>query len=611
MTEEQSTNQSQVSPSSNTVTNDFTITCCTINGSGSATANTTLLRALFSMGIPVSGKNIFPSNIQGQPTWYSIRVNKDGFTARQDETQIVVAMNPMTFNSDLHRLCPGGAFYYADDIKIVIDRTDVFAYPMPVKKLAKESEVSPHLRDYIANMVYVGVLAHMLGIDLQKIEAALDFHFKGNKKAIDSNMTTIRAAADWAAANLEKRDPYRVESMDATRGLIMADGNTAAALGAIYGGVQFEAWYPITPATTLAETLNEYLPTLRVDAQTGKHTYAVVQAEDEIAAIGMTIGAGWSGLRAMTSTSGPGLSLMGEYTGLAYFAEIPVVIWDVQRVGPSTGMPTRTAQADLTEIYFFSHGDTKHVILLPGTVNECFEFGWKAFDLAERMQTPVFVLSDLDLGMNSWMSEPFKYPDRPMDRGKVLWEEDIERLKGEWGRYVDVDGDGIPYRTLPGNRHPHSAWFGRGTGHDEKGAYTEAPEVWERVLDRIGRKYETARKYVPEPVMDTLPGAEIGLIAYGSSEQAVSEARTILRKQGMKTDSLRLRAIPFTVQVADFIHKHRVNYVIEMNRDGQMQQILSLNHPADATKLVSVAHIDGLPLTANWIVEHIRILEEK
>jgi 2-oxoglutarate ferredoxin oxidoreductase subunit alpha len=302
---------------------------------------------------------------------------------------------------------------------------------------------------------------------------------------------------------------------------------------------------------------------------------------------------------------------MCEYTGLAYFAEIPVVIWDVQRVGPSTGMPTRTAQADLTEIYFFSHGDTKHVILLPGTVNECFEFGWKAFDLAERMQTPVFVLSDLDLGMNSWMSEPFKYPDQPMDRGKVLWEEDIERLKGEWGRYVDVDGDGIPYRTLPGNRHPHSAWFGRGTGHDEKGAYTEAPEVWERVLDRIGRKYETARKYVPEPVIDTLPGAEIGLIAYGSSEQAVSEARTILRNEGMKTDSLRLRAIPFTAQVADFIHKHRVNYVIEMNRDGQMQQILSLNHPVDAAKLVSVAHIDGLPLTANWIVEQVRTLEEK
>ncbi|RME08035.1 MAG: 2-oxoacid:acceptor oxidoreductase subunit alpha, partial [Anaerolineae bacterium] len=463
----------------NKVVNDFSITVGTVNGSGSQTSNVTILRALFRMGIPVSGKNLFPSNIQGLPTWYTIRVSKDGYLARKETTDIVVAMNPATFARDLALVKPGGVFYYADHIKQAITRDDVVAYPMPAQKLAKESGAPSKLRDYVANMVYVGVLAHMLGIDAEKLYQALDFHFKGKQKPIDLNFGVIQAAMDWAAANLEKQDPYVVEPMDATEGYIMADGNTAAALGAIFGGVQFAAWYPITPASSLAENLDHYLKQYRKDPKTGKNTFAVIQAEDELAAIGMAIGAGWGGLRAMTSTSGPGISLMAEYTGLAYYAEVPIVVWDVQRMGPSTGLPTRTSQGDVNLCYFLGHGDTKHVVLFPGSVDECFEFGWRAFDLAERLQTPVFVLSDLDLGMNQWMTRPFQYPDQDMDRGKVLWEEDLDKEEFQnWGRYLDMDGDGIPYRTVVGNRHPRAGYFARGTGHDEYTNYSEDPEVW-------------------------------------------------------------------------------------------------------------------------------------
>ncbi len=437
------------------VVNDFSITVGTVNGSGSQTSNLTILRALFKMGIPVSGKNVFPSNIQGMPTWYTIRVNKAGFLARCDDQEIVVAMNPASFTQDQAAVKPGGVFFYADDIKLPVTRQDVVVYPMPVKLLIRGVEVAPNLRDYIANMVYVGILAHMLDIDLEYIRQALDFHFKGKPKPVELNYGVIKSAYEWAEANLQKTDPYCVEPMNATAGFIMADGNTAAALGSIYGGVQLAAWYPITPATSLAEELLEYLPLLRKDpAEPDKNTFAVIQAEDELAAIGMAVGAGWAGLRAMTSTSGPGLSLMTEYAGLAYYAEVPIVVWDVQRVGPSTGLPTRTAQGDLSFVAFMGHGDTQQIILLPGSVNECFEFGWKAFDIAERMQTPVFVLSDLDFGMNQWMTKPFEYPDTPMDRGKVLWEGDLDRLNGEWGRYKDVDGDAIPYRTVAGQPAP-------------------------------------------------------------------------------------------------------------------------------------------------------------
>jgi 2-oxoglutarate ferredoxin oxidoreductase subunit alpha len=592
------------------IINDFSITVGTMNGSGSQTANTTILRSLFKMGIPVSGKNLFPSNIQGLPTWYTIRVNKDGFTARRDEHEIVVCMNPQSFAQDLAEVLPGGAFFYDDSIKLDVTRTDIYAYAMPVKEIMREQkDVPSNLKELVANMVYVGILAQAIGIDLAKIKAALEFHFKGKQKPIDLNFNVVQVAADWAKANLEKKDPYYVEALRMTEGLIMSDGNTAAALGAIYGGVQFAAWYPITPASSLAEALIDYLPQLR-KREDGKHTYAVIQAEDELAAIGMAIGAGFSGLRAMTSTSGPGLSLMTEFAGLAYFTEIPVVIWDVQRVGPSTGLPTRTSQGDLTFTHYMGHGDTEQVILLPGTVNECFEFGWRAFDIAEHLQTPVFVLSDLELGMNQWMTEPFQYPDAPMDRGKVLWEEDLERIKGDWGRYRDVDGDGIPYRTIPGNTHPASAYFLRGTGHNEEARYTEDAGTWARLMERIKKKYDNAAKLIPAPVIERREGASIGLIAFGSTEPAIREARHQLETEaGIRSDSMRIRGLPFTDEVRQFIESHEQNFVIEMNRDGQMYQLLLVEYPHLSDRLASAAFNDGLPATAKWVKDSILVKE--
>lgn len=611
----QPTADAQSPSASNPIVNDFCITFSTINGSGSATANTTVLRALFRMGIPVSGKNIFPSNIQGLPTWYTIRVSKDGYIGRVEEDDIVIAMNPATFTREVESLKPGGVLLYPDDFRAEITRNDIVTYQMPVKKLVKESDTPNNLRDYIANMVYVGVLAQMIGIELDKIYMALDFHFKGKKKAIDSNYNIITAAADWAKENLVKQDSYRVEPMNATDGYIMADGNTAGALGSIYGGVQFTGWYPITPASSLAEALNEYLPQLRKDPETGKNTYIVVQAEDELAAIGMAVGAGFSGLRSMTSTSGPGLSLMAEYLGLAYYAEVPVVVWDVQRVGPSTGLPTRTAQGDLIFGHFIGHGDTNVPMLFPGSVEECFEFGWRAFDLAERLQTPIIVMSDLDLGMNQWMTKRFEYPDVPMDRGKVLWEEDLQKMlderQGDYGRYLDIDGDGIPFRTIPGNRHPRSAYFARGTGHDEYGRYSEEPAVWERVFTRVDKKYKTARKYVPRPIIDNMDGARIGIISIGSTDPAIEEARDMLAAEGTPTDYLRIRAIPFTEEINEFIARHECNFVIEMNRDGQLKKLLTLYNPQQAPRLMYAARMDGLPLTARWIKSQIECQEVK
>ncbi len=585
---------------SDPVVNDFSISVATMNGSGSQTSNLTLLRALFKMGIPVSGKNLFPSNIQGLPTWYTIRVSKDGYLARTETVEIMVAMNAATFAKDQAALVPGGVFFYANDIKQAITRDDIVAYPMPVKKLAKESDAPASLRTYVANMVYVGVLAQMLGIDPQRIEQALDFHFKGKEKPIKLNLDVIEKAAVWAKENLAKSDPYFVEDLDLTEGQIMASGNTAGALGSIYGGVQFVSWYPITPASSLAESCIDFLPMLRDDPETGKNTYAVVQAEDELAAIGMAVGAGWGGLRSLTSTSGPGISLMTEYASMAYYAETPVVIWNVQRMGPSTGLPTRTSQGDINLTYYLGHGDTKHIVLLPGSVNECFELGWKAFDLAERFQTPVFLLSDLDMGMNQWMTEPFEYPDKEIDRGKVLWEEDFEGLEN-WGRYLDIDGDGIPYRTLPGNRHAQSGYFARGTGHDDYANYTEDPEDWVKGMDRLLVKFENARKEMPLPEIVSRDGATIGVIAFGSTDPAVCEALDYLSEDGKEIDYLRLRALPVVDEVREFIRNHERVYVVEMNRDGQLHQILSLEVPERATQLISLTHNDGLPLTAKWI----------
>jgi 2-oxoglutarate ferredoxin oxidoreductase subunit alpha len=477
---------------------------------------------------------------------------------------------------------------------------------MPVKQIVKsDPNIPSDFRDLVGNMVYVGALAQMIGIDLEKIHAALDFHFKGKKKPIDMNFTTVKAGAEWARANLEKRDLFFLEPMNKTDGLIMADGNTAAAIGSIFGGLQFAAWYPITPASSLAEALNDYFPLLR-KREDGKHTYAVLQAEDELAAIGMAIGAGWSGLRAMTSTSGPGLSLMTEFAGLAYYAEVPVVVWDVQRIGPSTGLPTRTSQGDLSFVNNIGHGDTQSIILLPGNVEECFEFGWRAFDVAEELQSPVFVLSDLDMGMNQWMSKPFEYPDVPMQRGKVLWEKDLEELKGNWGRYLDKDGDAVPYRTIPGNKHPASAYFARGTGHDEYARYTEDSSMWLKNMDRLKQKYETARKYVPAPMRYEKPGATAGIIAFGSTENAVLEAvHQLETEHGIKADLLRVRALPFTQEVTDFVNQYDQIFVVEQNRDGQMKQILSVEYPEKAPSFKSVAHGDGMPAAAKWVREGI------
>jgi 2-oxoglutarate/2-oxoacid ferredoxin oxidoreductase subunit alpha len=592
------------------IINNFCITISTVNGSGSATANTTLLRAIFKMGVPVSGKNIFPSNIQGLPTWYTLRLNKNGYIGRLEKDNLVVSMNPGTFIKEQEYIVPGGVLFYPDDIRLPVNRTDIISYPMAVKKILKEAETPSKFRDYIANMVYVGVLAQMLGINLEKIYQALDFHFKSKKSAIDMNFDIVKLSSEWTAQNLVKADPYHIEPMNATEGMIMSDGNTAAALGSFYGGVQFLAWYPITPATSLAEAMHEYLPILRKDPQEpDKETCVIVQAEDELAAIGMSVGAGWGGLRSMTSTSGPGISLMAEYLGLAYFTETPVVVWDVQRIGPSTGLPTRTAQGDITFINFIGHGDTQFIILIPGIIKECFEFAWRAFDLAERIQTPVIVLSDLDLGMNQWISEPFEFPETPLDRGKVLWEEDLNRLLertgGKWGRYKDIDGDGIPYRTLPGNRNPRAAFFTRGTGHDEFGNYREDPDVWELLQKRLALKFKTAKTLVPKPVLSTMAGSQIGIIAAGSTCHAIIEARDSLLKRGIPTDFIRIRALPASEDIGEFVKQHEHNYVVEINRDGQLKQILNIELPDQATKLRSVAHVDGLSLSAEWIEEQI------
>jgi 2-oxoglutarate ferredoxin oxidoreductase subunit alpha len=447
---------------------------------------------------------------------------------------------------------------------------------------------------------------------MDAIEAALLFHFNNRRKPVDVNLNVIKLAAQWAADNLPAQGRFRVERMDATKDFIMADGNTAAALGSIYGGVQLVAWYPITPASSLAEAIDEYLPKLRKEEGTGKQTYAVVQAEDELAAIGMAVGAGWAGLRAMTSTSGPGISLMTEFAGLAYYTETPLVVWDVQRMGPSTGLPTRTSQGDVSQVYFLGHGDTQNLILFPGSVNECFEFGWRAFDIAEQAQTPVYVLSDLDLGMNTWMTEPFKYPDVDMQRGKVLWEEDFENRTERYGRYLDVDGDGITWRTIPGNRQPGSAWFARGTGHDEYARYTEKADDWDRNMERLAKKFKTARQFMPAPVIPAHnPSVKVGIISYGSTDPAILEGLHRLGKAGVQVNYMRLRAVPFTPEVGEFVAAHDRLYVIEMNHTGQMHQILTLEFPLEAGKFISIPHNNGLPLTARWVARQITEKENK
>ena len=591
------------------IVNDFSIVVATANGTGSQTSNMAILRALFKMGIPVNGKNIFPSNIQGLPTWYHIRLSRDGYTARRHTSEILVAFNQATVIQDIQTLPPGGICLYNGDWRSMPERDDITYYAVPVNEFVRETGMKGKLKDYISNMVYVGALAHLLDIPLDRLEEALMFLFKGKQRTVDSNMGVVRAAYEWSAANLAKDHPYRVEPMNETEGLIMMTGNEAAALGAVFGGVTFAAWYPITPSTSVIDALDSYLHQLRRDPETGEPTYAVVQAEDELAAIGMVIGAGFSGARAMTATSGPGISLMAEFVGLGYFAEVPAVIWDIQRVGPSTGLPTRTSQGDVLFAYYLGHGDTKNVILLPSSLRECFDFGYMALDLADTLQTPIFVLSDLDLGMNNWMSEPFDYPAEPIKRGKVLSAAEV--AEHGFARYKDIDGDGITYRTLPGNENPLAAYFARGTGHNDAAVYSERPDDWKNNMARLARKFDTARTLVPGPVIDEVEGAEIGIIAYGTTVPAIEEARDRLAADGTPTSFMRLRALPINGEVEAFIDRYDSVYVIEMNRDGQMHTLLRSELPDVATKLESLALLDGMPLTARWVVEAIMAAEEE
>ncbi len=597
------------------IVNDFAIVAATVNGTGSATANSTLLRALFHMGIPVTGKNLFPSNIYGLPTWYTIRLSKDGYLARREGTEIAIAFNERTVAQDLANLPSGGVCFYSDELKTFNpNRDDIYYYKLPVKEVVKEittealasglihKEELPKLKDYLPSMTYVGVVAQMLGIEMEELRKALSTHFRGKSKPIELNYGVVTHAAKWAEENLTKQDPYRIERMDKTDGKIMIDGNTAAALGALYGGMTVAAWYPITPASSLAENLNKYAP--RIRTENGKATYAIVQAEDELAALGVVMGAGWAGARAMTSTSGPGISLMAEFAGFGFYTEIPAVIWDVMRMGPSTGLPTRVSQGDILSTYFLSHGDTRHPCLLPGSVAECFEFGAKAFDVAEALQTPVFVLSDLDLGMNLWLTDQFEYPTEPINRGKVLDAETLERMQN-WGRYKDVDGDGVPYRTLPGTPSAKAAYFTRGSGHNEYAQYTERGDDWVKNMNRLFQKHQTAKTLVPQPVIDHNPNAKIAIITYGSNDPACIEARDRLAKEGVETSYLRLRALPFTDSVREFIAAHDRTYMIEMNHEGQMAMIMRMDMPELAMRIVPIAFSDGLPLTARFVMQNV------
>ncbi|MBI5668990.1 MAG: 2-oxoacid:acceptor oxidoreductase subunit alpha [Chloroflexi bacterium] len=605
--------ESQMQQTGERIVNDFSFMVATKNGSGSQTSNSTIVRALFKMGIPVNGKNLFPSNIKGLPTWYTIRVSKDGYTARRSRVEIVVTFNEMTAAEDIVNLPPGGVCILPQEWNWTKSRSDIIYYEVPVKDTVRQFDIPTERREQVSNMVYVGVVAKLYDIPLETIHQALSDQFNGKPKPVQMNYQVVEAAYHWAADNLQKLDRFHIEPMDKTKGKIIITGNEAAALGALFGGVTVTAWYPITPSTSLVDAMLDYKH-LRRDPVTGKDTVAIVQAEDEIAAIGMIVGAGWAGARAMTATSGPGISLMSEFAGLAYFAEIPIVVWDVTRMGPSTGLPTRTSQGDILFTYFLGHGDTHHICLIPGSVEECFEFGWRAFDLAEQFQTPVFVLSDLDLGMNNWMAEPFQYPTEPINRGKVLDKEALERFiaeKGEWYRYRDYDQDGISYRTLPGTDHPRAAYFTRGTGHNDQAIYSERSTDWVQNMERLRRKFENARKVVPQPVVDYDAGKQIGLISFGSNDPAVQEVRDRLAAEGIETNYLRLRALPLTPNVHDFVLNHERIYVIENNFDGQMAQVLRMEIPGDTRHIRSLALGDGLPMTPRWIYDNIKRYEGK
>ena len=593
------------------VVNDFSIQVATVNGSGSQSSNSVLMRSIFQMGIPVSGKNLFPSNIAGLPTWFTIRANKDGWIARRKEIDFLIAMNPETAREDVLTIDPNRVVVYEETLRLNQLRKDVTFFAVPFAKLATEITPDSRLRKLLANMIYVGVVGHLLDIDPAEMEAALSKQFKGKAKAVALNKQALDSGRKFAQDNLDRSlVPYRCERMNATKGKIIIDGNAASALGCMFAGVTVATWYPITPSSSLCETLTDYMHDYRVNPD-GKNTFAIVQAEDELAAVGMAIGAGWAGARSMTSTAGPGISLMQEFVGLAYYGEIPVVIFDVTRVGPSTGLPTRTQQSDILSIFFCSHGDTKHLMLIPSSMSECFEMAMDAFDLSERFQTPVFVMTDLDLGMNNWMSEPFKFPTRKFDRGKVLSAAELEKL-GSFKRYADIDGDGIGYRTLPGTAHQGAAYFTRGSGHNERAAYSERPDDYKNNMDRLNRKFENARTHVPQPNVQYADGAKIGILGFGTSHWAIIESLDQMKKETKTSVSYcRLRALPFTEHLVKFFKDHDRVYIVEQNRDGQMCMLVKLELPPELiSKVRSVRHYSGLPLDARFVTDEIMAAEK-
>jgi 2-oxoglutarate/2-oxoacid ferredoxin oxidoreductase subunit alpha len=597
--------------STSPVVNDLCIQAATVNGSGSQSSNLVITKALFHMGIPVAAKNVFPSNIEGLPTWYDIRISPQGYQARKRTVDILIAMNPATFVEDAGNVRPGGAVIHEAALPRIgaAERDDVAWYPVPFARLARERlEAKPDLRKYLQNMIYVGVLAELIGLDPGAVERGVRDQFRTKPKAADLNLAAIQVGVDYVRENLTKTDPFRVAPMDGTRGTVLLDGNRAAALGAIMAGCTVLAWYPITPSSSLCEAVIEYAERFRTDPDSGERRFAAVQAEDELAAMGMVLGASWAGARAMTGTSGPGISLMAELTGLGYYAEIPAVVFDIQRVGPSTGLPTRTMQGDLGFVHTLSHGDTRHPVLLPGTVIEAYEDAQQAFDVAERLQTPVFVLSDLDLGMNQWMTPPLAYPENGIDRGKVLSAEALDRIS-EWGRYRDVDGDGIGYRTLPGTPNPRAGFFTRGSGHDENALYTESPDAYRRNMERLRRKVDGARTLLPAPLIDEAH-SPAAILAYGTSHHAVVEARERLAEQGLPVDYLRIRALPLHPRIAEFIARHERVYLVEQNRDGQLESLLRAELPGElCDRLRGIRHYNGVPIDAEAITEPVQAAE--
>jgi 2-oxoglutarate ferredoxin oxidoreductase subunit alpha len=605
-------NAVEKSPGPPRVLNDLSIQVATVNGSGSQTANSVLLKAIFQMGIPVSGKNLFPSNIAGLPTWFTIRASKHGYIARRKEIDFLVAMNPETAEEDVRGLEPNAGVVYDERLNLKRLRDDLVFYPVPFDQLVAPVCPDARLRKLVRNMIYDGVVAKLLGIEMEEIQTALKKQFKKKAKAADLNWNAARAGYEYAEKNLTKTDRFYLERMDETRGKIIIDGNSAAALGSVFAGCTVLTWYPITPSSALAEAVIEYMKKYRIDSATGKATFAIVQAEDELAAIGMALGAGWAGARAMTATSGPGISLMSEFVGLGYYAEIPVVIFDVQRMGPSTGLPTRTSQGNVLKTALLSHGDTKHLLLFPCSVKECFTMAVDAFDIAEEFQTPVFVMSDLDLGMNNWMTDPFPYPEKPMVRGKVLTADDLNRLGG-FQRYKDVDGDGIGYRTLPGTNHPAAGYFTRGSGHNEKAIYSERDQDYVNNMDRLTRKFDTARNRMPLPVIQEPSSPAFGILAYGTSHWAVIESLDQLKqKHDIEAGYCRVRGFPFNEQIEDFIRRYQRVYVVEQNRDAQMFSLLRMEIEADdVKKLRSVLHYSGLPIDARTVTDSIVSQEEK